>query len=118
MILIINRYKNSSRFSKILKELKIDNQDLPNIKMKKNGILDIIRFRLDNIRNNDLINAAIFTGIGSLEKLAANLQFAKLDGLTQNLMTNEIFLDSFETIKIESNISLKFQDPRNDSCLS
>ena len=37
---------------------------------------------------------------------------AKLDGLTQNLMTNEIFLDSIETIKIESNISLKFQDPK------
>ena len=27
-------------------------------------------------------------------------------------MTNEIFLDSIETIKLESNISLKFQDPK------
>ena len=113
VILIINRYKNSSRFSKILKELKIDNQDLTNMNMKKlNGLLDKIRFTLDNSQKNDLINTAIFAGIGSLEKLATNLQLAKLDGLTQNLMTNEIFLDSIETIKIESNISLKFQDPK------
>ena len=81
--------------------------------MKKlNGLLDKIRFTLDNSQNNDLINTVIFTGIGSLEKIATNLQLAKLDGLTQNLMTNEVFLDSIETTKIESNISLKFQDPK------
>ena len=81
VILIINRYKNSSRFSKILKELKIDNQDLTNMNMKKlNGLLDKIRFNLDNSQNNDFINTAIFAGIGSSEKLATNLQLEKIRG--------------------------------------
>ena len=81
--------------------------------MKKlNGLLDKIRFTSDNSQNNDLINTVIFTGIGTLEKIATNLQLAKLDGLTQNLMTNEVFLDSIETINIECNISSKFRDPK------
>ena len=113
VILIINRFKNSLRFSKILNKIKIDTLDMTKMSMKKlNGLLDKIRFTLDNSQNNDLINTAIFAGIGSLEKLATNLQLAKLDGLTQNLMANEVFLDSIETLKIENNISLKFQDPK------
>ena len=54
----------------------------------------------------------MFAGIGAIEKIASNLQIAKLDGLSQSLMGNEVFLDSIETIKIESNISLKFQDSK------
>ena len=113
IILIINRYKNSTRFAKSLKELKLDKLDFANMNMKKlNGLLDKIRFTVDNSQNNDLINAAVFAGIGAIEKIASNLQIAKLDGLSQSLMGNEVFLDSIETIKIESYIFLRFQDPK------
>ena len=71
-------------------------KDLENINIKiLNGLLDKIRFTFDNSQNNDLINTEIFTGIGSLEKIATNLQLAKLDGLTQNLMANEVFFFLF-----------------------
>ena len=113
IILIITRYKNSSRFSKVMNKLQIDNIDLQNMKLTKlNNLLDKIRFTIDNSQNNDLINHAVFAGIGAIEKISSNFQLAKLEGLTQSLMTNEIFLDNLETIKIESNITLKFQDPK------
>ena len=113
IILIITRYKNSSRFSKKIRELQIDNMALQNIKLTKlNNLLDKIRFTIDNSQNNDLINLAVFAGIGAIEKISSNFQLAKLEGLVQSLMANEVFLDNLETITIESNITLKFQDPK------
>ena len=117
LIILLNRYKNSTRFGTFLiKEMKLT--ELNNLeklnKKKLENLLDRVKININNKQGGDLTNILIMGGISSIEKLLTSFEIVNLTGLTQSIQNNNAFLDALEEVIIEYNINFNFKDPNKD----
>jgi hypothetical protein len=111
--ILILRYKSSSRFSAFLKECKIKFdgiEDMNNAQL--NILLNKIKINLNNKTSGNITNSLIIAGIEKGEMLLTTMNICDLSGLSEELKSNDVFLDSLEEVIIESNLSFQFKDPK------
>jgi hypothetical protein len=101
-LMIIERYKNSKRFGSWLKKQGFD-FNLKSLKDKTNEELDVmindIRFCISTKNTNNMYETATTKGILIIENLLRPIY--KVDGLSQVLSNDPMYLDLIEEILLE-----------------